>query len=110
VASTPASNLLMNRLTPKQRQFAQLVASGATYTDSYRQVYSDRGKNTTTRCEASRLANLPKMAEEIDRLLQPPVEPQQVAIQALLTEARYGETSRDRQSALKTLGRMARLL
>jgi phage terminase small subunit len=104
----------MNRLTHKQRQFAQLVANGATYTDSYRQVYSARCKPATARCEASRLANLPKVAEEIERLLQPPVDPlqeaQRGAVQALLNEARYGQTSRDRQGALKMLGRMARLL
>jgi phage terminase small subunit len=104
----------MNRLTPKQRQFAQLVANGATYTDAYRQAYSDRGKPATARCEASKLANLPKMAEEIDRLLQPPMDlleqAQHLTIQMFLNEAQHGSTSRERQGALKTLGRMAGLL
>ena len=103
----------MHRLTHKQRQFAQAVASGATYTDAYRQVYSASCKPATARCEASRLANLPKVAEEIDRLQQPPVNPLQEAqwgtVQALLNEAQYASRSRDRRSAAKMLGRVARL-
>jgi hypothetical protein len=75
---------------------------------------SDRCKPATARCETSRLANLPKVAEEIERLRQPPVDPlqeaQRATIQALLEEAQYASRLQNRQSAIRMLGRMARLL
>jgi phage terminase small subunit len=93
-------------LSQKQRQFAEAVANGATYTSAYRTVYSDRGKLSTARSEGSRLANNPKVARAIRQLQQPVLEPLQQAqlaiLQGLMAQFKYG-TAREREQAGKMI-------
>jgi phage terminase small subunit len=57
-------------LTPKQEQFAQLVASGKSQTDAYRGAYnvSDKTKPESIMQEASKLMTNPKVATRVKEL------------------------------------------
>lgn len=102
----------MNLLSPKQRQFAEAVAKGASFSDAYRSLYSDRGKAATTRSEGSRLANNPRVAAAIRQLQQPVLEPLQQAqlavLQGLVAEFKYG-SARERERAGKMLVGISRI-
>ncbi|MFL6446197.1 MAG: terminase small subunit [Bryobacteraceae bacterium] len=110
---TPFTLKLMNLLSHKQRQFAEAVANGATYTDAYRTIYSDRGKPSTARSEGSRLANNPKVARAIRQLQEPVLETlkeaQLAVLQELTAQFKYGN-ARERERAGKTLVDISRLL
>lgn len=54
------------RLTPKQRAFAQQVAMGNTRAHAYRVTYSDKGKNKTQGDNGSRLSRDSRIATEIE--------------------------------------------
>ncbi len=102
----------MNLLTHKQRRFAEAVAGGFSYSRAYREVYSNRGSRRTTAAEASRVANLPKVAAEIEKLATPitPENSRLVATRALFHECRHGENSETRLKAAKTLAKVMKLL
>jgi hypothetical protein len=56
-------------LTPKQSVFAQLVSEGKSYTESYRTAYNSKNmSDQAIRIEGSKLAKIPHVASEIDRL------------------------------------------
>lgn len=103
----------MNRLTPQQRQFAQSVADGSSYTAAYRAAYRcHTAKPHTVSVDASRLANMPKIAAAIEQMYRQATwneaDWRQEAIFRLLDEAKNGDTTRDRLRALKMLGRIMR--
>ena len=54
------------KFTHKQRQFAKGVANGLTQSDAYRLAYDTEGKSSIVNCEASKLANSPKIAQLIE--------------------------------------------
>jgi len=54
------------KLTTKQRNFAHNVAKGLTQADAYREAYNTQAKPPTVGTEASKLANLPHVAQEIE--------------------------------------------
>ena len=56
-------------LTPKQSVFAQLVSEGKSFTESYRTAYNSKNmSDQAIRIEGSKLAKIPHVASEIDRL------------------------------------------
>jgi len=54
-----------SKLTAKQRKFARQVAMGATKADAYRQAYPDARSHSTIISEPYKLADNPKVAQEI---------------------------------------------
>ena len=69
-------------LTPKQREFARLVALGETKTGAYRKAYNSKGKPTTQAVEAWNTATNPKVAQMIEAFkLANEVEKQQTPAQ-----------------------------
>ena len=58
------------KLTHKQKEFAKGVAKGLTQSDAYRQAYDTEGKSSIVNCEASKLANNPKIAQLIEAYSQ----------------------------------------
>lgn len=69
-------------LTPKQREFARLVALGETKTGAYRKAYNSKGKPTTQAVEAWNTATNPKVAQMIEAFrLANEVEKQQTPTQ-----------------------------
>lgn len=56
-------------LTPKQSVFVQLVSEGKSFTESYRTAYNSKNmSDQSIRIEGSKLAKLPHVASEINRL------------------------------------------
>ena len=53
-------------LTTKQRDFAREVALGEPKAKAYRKVYKSKGNTNTVGSEASKLASVPKVAQEIE--------------------------------------------
>jgi hypothetical protein len=73
--SIPMDTLLLGtkgkgKLTHKQKEFAKGVAKGLTQSDAYRQAYDTEGKPSIVNCEASKLANNPKIAQVIEAYSQ----------------------------------------
>ena len=59
----------MADLTPKQEKFAQCVASGMTYSDSYRESYSaENSKPETINENASRVMSVSKVLARVDAI------------------------------------------
>lgn len=59
----------MDKLTPKQERFAQLVAGGSSQADAYREAFNSKGKDSTVHSEASRLMRDPKVSTRVDALI-----------------------------------------
>ena len=59
----------MDKLTPKQERFAQLVAGGSSQADAYREAFNSKGKDSTVHSEASRLSKDPKVSARVDALI-----------------------------------------
>jgi len=59
----------MDKLTPKQERFAQLVAGGSSQADAYREAFNSKGKDSTVHSEASRLMKDPKISARVDALI-----------------------------------------
>lgn len=59
----------MDKLTPKQERFAQLVAGGSSQADAYREAFNSKGKDSTVHSEASRLIKAPKVTARVDALI-----------------------------------------
>lgn len=76
------------KLTAKQENFAQLVASGNSYVDAYREAYdaSPNSSPATAYVTSSQLANDPKIALRIQELRQ--------ATEAELAERRLWDVER----------------
>jgi len=55
-------------LTPKQENFAQLIADGKAYSEAYRLAYNSEGSNETVQVSASTLANSPNVSIRIAEL------------------------------------------
>ena len=53
-------------LTTKQREFAREVALGEPKAKAYRKVYKSKGNTNTVGSEASKLASIPKVSQEIE--------------------------------------------
>lgn len=70
-------------LTPKQEKFAQLVASGLTQTEAYKQAYnvSKMGATTINR-EAHELARNPNISARVDELRKPIIEAHQYTLES----------------------------
>jgi hypothetical protein len=60
----------MAKLTPKQEAFAQAVAGGQSYADSYRAAYNSTGKDSTAHSEGSRLAKNPQISARVEALTE----------------------------------------
>src|SRR4051794_24080032 len=91
----------MNKLTEKQKKFAELVAGGNTYAQAFRQAYDCSGsKPSTVRTDASRLARHPKIrayVRELERLKWlASLEPRQAKALALLSQFRDTRSDRER--------------
>lgn len=73
----------MQKLTPKQENFAQAVAlEDMNQADAYRSAYSTkRMKDKQIWEEASKLANTPKVAQRIDELRQQAMTPKVMSAQ-----------------------------
>lgn len=74
-------------LTIKQEQFAQLVATGKTYSDAYREAYNcaKMSKNAIY-VESSRLMDNPKIALFINQIREENLERNQVSLDEVLKE------------------------
>ena len=59
----------MDKLTPKQERFAQLVAGGSSQVDAYREAFNSNGKDSTVHSEGSRLMKDPKITARVDALI-----------------------------------------
>ena len=59
----------MDKLTPKQERFAQLVAGGSSQADAYREAFNSKGKDSTVHSEGSRLMKDPKVSTRVDQLI-----------------------------------------
>ena len=59
----------MDKLTPKQERFAQLVAGGNSQADAYREAFNSNGKDSTVHSEGSRLMKDPKVTARVDALI-----------------------------------------
>jgi len=66
--TVPVDQILLvpGELTHKQREFARLVASGATGADAYRKAYNSKGKPKTESGEATKLKQNPAVAREVE--------------------------------------------
>ena len=61
---------MSQRLTAKQASFAEHLASGVPQSEAYRRAYPD-ATPATVYSQAGRLARLPHIAQEIERIQQP---------------------------------------
>ena len=59
----------MDKLTPKQERFCQLIAGGSDQSTAYREAFNSNGKDSTVHSEASRLMKLPKVTARVDALI-----------------------------------------
>ena len=59
---TAAAKAAEAKLTPKQREFARMIALGESKAGAYRQVYNSKGKPTTQRAEGYKLSVRPDIA------------------------------------------------
>ncbi len=113
----PADRVLMPHvdLTPKQKQFVQAVAAGATNREAYLQAYDVSGSSSTISSTASRIAANPKVRAGIDqqtsvnrlRYSQNPLDIRNFVVDSLQHEARTAQKPGDRLRALELLGRLA---
>ena len=98
--------------TSKQREFARLVAEGATLADAYAEAYETNGKRETIRREASRLArshNVAPMIEAEGKAIEAREQPtrgsrKRWVLERLVNEAENGSDS-SRIRALELLGK-----
>lgn len=98
-------------LTPRQRKFAELLASGSSKVDSFRAAYpSDKRSRATEWQGGKRVARLPQVRAEVERLsLQR--SPHSVAAQAEHVAARLLELSKsaDPEIALRAIAQWGKL-
>ena len=77
-----------SNLTPKQRRFAELVASGVDQSDAYRQAYNVKASSvpSTIHRSAHDVAGNPKVAAEIERLRTGNAAAVQISVEGLVRE------------------------
>jgi hypothetical protein len=98
-------------LTFKQRRFAELVASGSTKVEAFRRAYpSDRRGKGTEREGAKRIARMPKVQAEVERLTLLR-SPHDATAQAEHIAARLLELTKDPDSvvALRAIAQWSKL-
>src|SRR3954463_5960729 len=99
-------------LTSKQKHFADLIASGYSYAQAFREAYDCSGsKPSTVRTDASRLARHPKIRaylRELERLKWlASLDPLDAKALALLSQLKGAGTDRER---LIAVGKLIRLI
>ena len=100
-------------LTPKQRKFARMVASGESYASSYATAYAaNKSSKSTIQSEGSRTANLPHVSAYIEelqrdkeRIVRMDVAGERSWILDRLKHEATGENPAGRIKALELLGR-----
>jgi len=61
---------MTDKLTAKQRRFCELVASGKTQADAYREAYDSNGSSQTVRNSASKLMKLEYIASTVNAIIK----------------------------------------
>ena len=61
---------MTDKLTGKQRRFCELVASGKTQADAYREAYDSKGSSQTVRNSASKLMKLDYVKSTVDSIIK----------------------------------------
>lgn len=78
----------MSELSSKQEQFCQLVASGETYAEAYRQAYptSLKWKEESVWCESSKLMANTMVLQRVKEIISHTIQNNQVTIEEVLQE------------------------
>lgn len=61
---------MTDKLTGKQRRFCELVASGKTQADAYREAYDSNGCSQTVRNSASKLMKMDYIKSTVDSIIK----------------------------------------
>ena len=61
---------MTDKITGKQRRFCELVASGKTQADAYREAYDSNGSSQTVRNSASKLMKLEYIASTVNAIIK----------------------------------------
>ena len=61
---------MADKLTGKQRRFCELVASGKTQADAYREAYDSNGSSQTVRNSASKLMKMDYIKSTVDSIIK----------------------------------------
>lgn len=86
----------VDKLTPKQRKFAELLSQGLGRSEAYRRAYDWQGNDRALSVEATRLAARPSITLEVERLQGPAKIACQITIERLTWNLLH-----DREAALK---------
>ena len=113
----PADKVLMPhvQLTPKEKQFVQRMADGATKRDAYITAYEPNGKSRSTTTSAWRVAERENVKQALSqqqaverlRYSQNPLQIREFVVDSLQHEARTAQEPADRLRALELLGKLA---
>lgn len=99
-------------LTPKQREFARLVALGESKAGAYRKSYNSKGKPNTQRVEAHKISRNPNVANMVEAFAEAkrfaeshtPAQLRAFVVQQLAYHAANAERDSDKLRALQLLG------